>query len=321
MPFLEILILLLFLGVVAATYVLAARAVLALLRRRWRNVPGGAARLSPLHRTALVLAALGTILILYGHFVEPRWLAVTHVRISSGKIPPGTSPIRIVQISDIHAEAAPGLEASLPAIITSEKPDLIVFTGDAANCREGIPVFQRCMTRIAAIAPTLAVRGNWDIRKWKDIPLFENTGVRELDGDAVPIAIRGVVIGVAGVASRHEDRIPAAMQKLPANAFSLFLYHYTIPERVADPRIDLIISGHTHGGQVALPFYGALITLSPHGKRYESGLYPIGNAWLYVNRGIGMEGGFAPRVRFFARPELTVFEIIPNGNPAMGGAR
>jgi predicted MPP superfamily phosphohydrolase len=62
---------------------------------------------------------------------------------------------------------------------------------------------------------------------------------------------------------------------------------------------------------VALPFYGALVTFSVLGKKYESGLFREGATWMYVNRGIGMEGGFVPRVRFGARPEITVYEIAP----------
>ena len=58
-------------------------------------------------------------------------------------------------------------------------------------------------------------------------------------------------------------------------------------------------------------FFGAIVTLSKYGKKYERGLYTIGKGWLYVNRGIGMEGGLAPRVRFCARPEITVIEITP----------
>ena len=54
--------------------------------------------------------------------------------------------------------------------------------------------------------------------------------------------------------------------------------------------MDLYCAGHIHGGQIALPFYGALVTLSKYGKRFEAGLYRVGETWLYVNRGIGMEG-------------------------------
>ena len=64
---------------------------------------------------------------------------------------------------------------------------------------------------------------------------------------------------------------------------------------------------------MALPWYGAMITLSKTGKMYESGLYRVGGTWLYVNRGIGMEGGPAPRVRFLARPEITILELTSPG--------
>ncbi len=73
------------------------------------------------------------------------------------------------------------------------------------------------------------------------------------------------------------------------------------------------LAGHTHGGQIALPFYGALMTLSRYGKRFEGGLYQVGPTPLHVRRGIGMEGGWVPRVRFCARPEMTVLELT--GNP------
>ncbi|MEJ2705392.1 MAG: hypothetical protein P8Z79_23375, partial [Sedimentisphaerales bacterium] len=82
-------------------------------------------------------------------------------------------------------------------------------------------------------------------------------------------------------------------------------------EDITDFPVDLYLAGHTHGGQVALPFYGALVTLSEYGKEYESGKYQVGTTTLYVNRGIGMEGGPVPRVRFWARPEITVFEVMP----------
>jgi hypothetical protein len=75
--------------------------------------------------------------------------------------------------------------------------------------------------------------------------------------------------------------------------------------------VDLYLSGHTHGGQIALPLYGAIITLSKFGKKYESGMYTVGDTILYVNRGIGFEPRPAPPIRFCARPEITVFDIAP----------
>jgi len=99
---------------------------------------------------------------------------------------------------------------------------------------------------------------------------------------------------------------------IPPGEFSLLLYHYPdILGEAATRHIDLYCAGHTHGGQVALPLYGALVTLSQFGKRYEAGLYRQTETWMYVNRGIGMEGGYAPRVRFWSAPELTVIDISP----------
>jgi predicted MPP superfamily phosphohydrolase len=117
---------------------------------------------------------------------------------------------------------------------------------------------------------------------------------------------------LAGVAVEQEMRVDQALQAAPRDAFTVFLYHY--PDLISDIAargIDLYLAGHTHGGQVALPFYGAIITLSKFGKKYEAGLYRIDQTSMYVNRGIGMEGGTAPRVRFWARPEITIIEIAP----------
>jgi len=172
------------------------------------------------------------------------------------------------------------------------------------------------MSRLAAIAPTYAVRGNWDVWYWGELDLFGGTRVTELDGAVqVPLARHAAAepnLWISGVPADSAHRIRRVLDEVPPNAISVLLYHY--PDEIADVagRTDLYCAGHTHGGQVALPFYGALVTLSRYGKRYEAGLYREGSTWLYVNRGVGMEGGVAPRVRFFARPEITIIELRPS---------
>ena len=118
---------------------------------------------------------------------------------------------------------------------------------------------------------------------------------------------------MAGIGIRGSGFLLQVTKGLSAERFGVLLHHY--PDLIEEPavsKVDLYLTGHTHGGQVALPLYGALITLSKHGKRYEAGKYVVGDTILYVNRGIGMEGGRVPRVRFWARPEITVFDIVPN---------
>ena len=196
----------------------------------------------------------------------------------------------------------------IPAAVTAEQPDLVVFTGDSINEPAASRVFQETMNRLAKIAPTFAVKGNWDTSR-----IFEGAGAKELDGQAHRVEIRGVPIWIAGLAADNAPGLGKALNRIPAGEFVVLLYHYPdILAEAADHHVDLYCAGHTHGGQVALPFYGAIITLSRFGKRYEAGLFQKDGTWMYVNRGIGMEGGFAPRVRFWAPPELTVIEIRPS---------
>lgn len=261
-------------------------------------------------RASFSFALLGVACMLYGYFIEPYWLDVTRVSISSRKLAAGRS-LRIAHISDLHCDPKVRLERKLPAAIAAEEPDLIVFTGDSVNSPGGVANFKAFLTEISRIAPTFVVRGNWDAWYWKDIDLFGGTGARTLAVDSAALVVRGTTVAVSGVPVEREHEIKSFMKTLRAEPFNIFLYHYPdmIGEALWGP-VDLYCAGHTHGGQVALPFYGALVTLSQFGKRFEAGLYKVKNTWLYVNRGIGMEGGSAPRVRFWARPELTVINVV-----------
>jgi predicted MPP superfamily phosphohydrolase len=295
----------LFVFVVGAIY---AGTLITLLQHAVARLRGRPFAWSRERRVAGVLALLGLPCIAYG-FWEPYWLETTRVSIESPKLQGATRPLRIVHLSDLHCDPRPRLEERLPAAVAAERPDLIVFTGDAVNSPGGLPVFRRLMAALAKIAPTYAVRGNWDAWYWPGLDLFGGTGVVELDGVLLGRAA-GVRFAVVGLPVGREDELPARLATAPRDAFVLLLHHY--PDEILTAQaggVDLYCAGHTHGGQVALPFYGALVTLSRYGKEYEAGLYLEGDTVLYVNRGIGMEGGPAPRVRFCARPELTVIEL------------
>ncbi len=304
-----------FLAVIAAIYAVSA-VILArwIVRRRRATAAAPAAPLGRAARTTLAAAALGVLCILYGWRIEPFWLEVSTVRIESSKLPRGAEPLRVVQISDLHCDAHPRLETELPDVIAALEPDIVVFTGDCANSPEGVPVFKACLSRIAAAAPTYAVKGNWDCWFFPEVDRFGGTGAVELDGDVRELSIHDVPVRIGGVAMDNEEGLVAALERLDRSVFTMVLFHPPYPEvvpRFLRNRVDLLLTGHVHGGQVALPVYGALLTLSRHGKRYERGLYDVDEMKMYVNRGIGMEGGNVPRVRFCARPEVTLFEVVP----------
>jgi predicted MPP superfamily phosphohydrolase len=301
------LVAILFVISVVAVYLFAAAIILRLVKQRSIKL------LSAVDRVILVLAAGGVLCIAYGRWIEPNWLSRSHIEIRSSKIPAGRRAIRLLHFSDLHSESLPRLEPALVKAAAAEHPDLIVFTGDSLNSPSGLPVLRECIEALAKIAPTFVVRGNWDSRTDRtNIDLFGKTGAHELNGDAVRIEIAGTPIWIAGLAFSNASSLKPTVRPIPPAEFSVFLYHLPdlMPEVVAE-NIDLYCAGHTHGGQVALPLYGAMITLSKFGKKYEAGLYHEGNTWMYVNRGIGMEGGAAPRVRFWSRPELTVIDIRP----------
>jgi len=297
----------------AAVYIAAGLLLLRWLVGRFRqNAAAKPSRPFRAVRAAVfALAALGILCLLYARFVEPNWLAVERVRIVAPRLPAGARPVRLVLISDLHVEATPRLEEKLPDVIARERPDLILYAGDSLNAAEGLPRFRRCMTRLSAIAPVFAVRGNWD--GWLHVPRLEGTGVRELKGEGARLEVRGTTLWIAGIpvgSPVAPDRVLAAA---PPGALRIMLCHWPEDAEAAPPgAFDLCCAGHTHGGQITLPFYGMPLAMSEADRKYQRGLYRLGPGWLYVNRGIGMEGGRGiPRVRFGSRPEVTVIDLVP----------
>jgi predicted MPP superfamily phosphohydrolase len=303
---LEVLILIAFVGTVTTVFSLFALLLFRLVKNQLNKRPS---TLSRRDRIILPLGIIGVICVLYGLFIEPYWLSVEHVKLLSDKIPEGQS-LRVIQLSDLHCDPKVRLERKLPGVIAAEKPDLIVFTGDSINSPAGLPIFRELMTNLAKIAPTYVVAGNWDTSFFKTSDRFGGTGVSELVNKPAMLTLRGIHLCIGGLPVDTSVKVSEVFQNVPEQNYKIFLFHY--PDYIEDMehnKVDLYLAGHTHGGQVAMPFYGALITLSKRGKQFESGLHKLGNTYEYTNRGIGMEGGNAPRVRFLARPEVTVFDI------------
>lgn len=300
----------LFGGAVLLVYYLYARLWLGWLIRKLRK-KDTRKRLTGRGAVCLhVIAGIGLLCMAYGYFVEPYRLQVNTVTIETDKL--NRTSFRIVQISDLHCDGKIRLENRLAERVNTLKPDAIVFTGDAVNTEAALGRFQNTLKQMDAPLGKYAVTGNWDYSFWSGLDLFENTGFDELRTHTRRLEKDGEFIVLGGLAfknGRHSQRV---IEQLQPEDFNILLYHNSdLMDYLAGKPVDLYLSGHTHGGQVALPFYGALTTLSKHGKKFEAGLYRQGGMLLYVNRGIGLEGGHSPKVRFWARPEITVVEIRP----------
>jgi predicted MPP superfamily phosphohydrolase len=146
--------------------------------------------------------------------------------------------------------------------------------------------------------------------------LFDGlANIRVLNNEILPLSLPGGTIYLIGVtmgrsSGPDEQVLRTLITNLPTDAYSILLYHTpTLINTAKSKGLNLYISGHTHGGQVRLPFYGAIFTDAAYGKKYEMGAYTFGPTTLYVSRGVGMAGGLLPRIRFLCPPELVMFEL------------
>jgi len=123
--------------------------------------------------------------------------------------------------------------------------------------------------------------------------------------------IRGTNLSLIGISAFGTHSWKKIAPDISTDTLNIMITHSPdlIPDVSSSGKVDFYFCGHSHGGQVRVPLYGALITLCYTGKKYEMGLYREGGMTAYTNRGVGMEGGAAPRVRFLAPPELALITI------------
>jgi len=246
--------------------------------------------------------------------VEPRWLAVERVTIRLANLPDALRGLTIAQISDLHYGLFSNASNTAQAVsaVLALNPDLIVVTGDyvLVSANHAGPCAAE-LARLRAPLGVFTILGNHD--HWTDaavvsralmeagLPLLRNEGrLIEANGGAFWLA------GVDDVWERHAD-LDAAMKGAPQDVIKILLAHEPdyADEVATDGRVSLQLSGHSHGGQVRLPFLGAPV-LPYLAHKYPYGLRRVGTMWLYTNRGIGV---IAPPIRFNCRPEATLITL------------
>jgi uncharacterized protein len=251
---------------------------------------------------------------LYGHFVEADKLVLRHLAFDSSKIPAGRA-LRLVHVTDIHAQAwrIEHLERAAEAIVDLT-PDAVLLTGDylCDYTRGGPTALLAFLTRLPDV-PIIAVPGNYGGRMVAD-PLFETLGMDFLHTETRLLTVAGVPLEVHGASPRRK---PMDVRRRQApERLGIFLEHFpSLLPSAAAADWDLFLAGHTHGGQIRLPGYGAIITLDRLGKTFEWGAYRVANTVAYVNAGLGLECRGAPQVRLFCPPEIALIEITGTGPP------
>jgi predicted MPP superfamily phosphohydrolase len=294
---------------------LTIRAGLALVAAfTWRNIPGK----RQVGNMGLLLAINLAILAceIYGLYIEPFNLSVTPVRLA-WPTTVDSPPLRIVQLSDLHVERMTKRERAVLDAVERLKPDLILLTGDYLNWS----YVDDEAARRDARAVLRQLHAPYGVYAIPGTPVVDTPGALQalftdmdnitlLYDDIAQVDVNGQTIYLVGVANlewqRDRESLRALMNRLPPNALTILMYHTPdLIETASELGVDIYLAGHTHGGQIRLPWYGAIVTSSRYLKRYEAGLYQVGPTQLYVSRGIGMEGLAAPRVRFLCAPEIV----------------
>lgn len=268
-----------------------------------------------LRRFFLVLCSLLAAALLYYLLFDQTHLTVSRYSIESPKI---TNSFRLVLLSDLHNREFGERNSRLVEAIRAEKPDLIALAGDLnLNSDPDDRVVLELCEQLPAIAPTYYCIGNheYDVLDHSTLAAdVQSTGVIWLDDEAVSETIAGNELSIGGLTMTPvlSDSSAAFVEEyVQTDQFKLLLCHY--PEYclwgLQKEPIDLIVSGHAHGGQIRIPFVGGLYAPEQgYWPKLVDGVHQVENVTLAITRGLG-NSNHLPRVN--NPPEYVVIEIRP----------
>jgi predicted MPP superfamily phosphohydrolase len=265
-------------------------------------------------------AATGT----YGKAFEAEWLEVGSHRISVSKNV-AKKPFKILQLSDLHASRTVSLKFLNRAVDLGiqQQPDLICLTGDYITCKyDQWDAYIDILAKLSAAAPTFATLGNHDGGEWcgkhikgySDTTLVRNlldkSKIKLLDNEMARVEINDWKLNLAGLGDVWANEF------LPQKTFKNFStedstatvvlsHNPDTKDELKSYPWDLMLCGHTHGGQVRLPFIGAPIA-PVKDKRFVQGLHRWDSRWIYTTKGVGNLYG----IRINCRPEVSLLTLV-----------
>jgi predicted MPP superfamily phosphohydrolase len=294
--------------------------LLAVLRRR----AGKANTLTPAVALSAVAGLAIAPLAAYASFVEPYRLVVERAEVPAPQLAAGQT-VTVAVLADLQFNRVTAHEHAAVDLALAADPDLIVLPGDLfQGARDQfnaeLPEIRELLSRLHAPGGVYIVAGNVDVPE-RIRRAVAGTSIRFLENEIAEIEVDGMRMAVAGLTD--DFTTPAAracLDRLTVHArdraFALLLSHRpdTVLSLNTDHAVDLLVSGHTHGGQVALPWFGPPVTLSRAPRRVcAGGLHRVGGQRIYVSRGVGCERGHAPRIRFNCPPEVSVLTLRSPG--------
>ncbi len=269
----------------------------------------------------LGLAAVAGAVYTDMRYIEPNWLGVGRHRVPV--LPKGSSPVRIVQLADLHASGDVPLDFIDHAVEMAlmENPDLVCLTGDFITHNwDDWNAYSRILGRLSKASPTFATTGNHDGSNWmvqfggysrptKVIEMLEKANIKVLMNERFQVSLAAKtdfeLIGLGdlwardfqprGLLDRDENRLPRV----------LLSHNPDTKDFIRQEDWDLMLSGHTHGGQLTLP-WGSTPFAPVVDMRFVRGLHKWQSHWLHITKGVGS----LRKMRLNCFPEISVVELV-----------
>lgn len=264
---------------------------------------------------------LAVVLLLWGFVIEPNRIVINEVTIALPNLPVEMDKLKIVAISDVHGGSSFMSESKIQKVVeiaNAQQPDLIVLLGDFVSQQRSnrdllkmdSETIAKNLKGLKAKYGVYAVLGNhdWWFNGNKVRQDLEANGIRVLENDVALITVKGQIFWLWGIPdfwTRFMDFAPA-MKKMDKPAPIIAITHNPDVFPALPDRVSLLIAGHTHGGQVNIPFIGSPIVPSRYGQRYAKGHIVENDKHLFVTTGVGTSG--LP-VRFRVPPEIVVLTL------------
>lgn len=249
---------------------------------------------------------------LYAFFIEPNWIQTERIEIQSPRLAPSLQGLTVVHVTDLHLNHGIGdREKDLVKKVNELQADILLFSGDYFDDLTQLAPTIQLISQMNAKIGKWGVPGNTD-----HITMDGKVLKRELQPAGITILVNEAekvstpngsfwIVGVDDPVYDHSE-LSEALKSVPAKEPKILLAHSPdIFDEAVQAHVDLVLVGHTHGGQVGIPL---LIQFSEYANRtpYMKGLFEKDGTQMYVNRGIGMK---TLPIRFLCRPEIAVIEV------------
>ncbi len=274
-------------------------------------------------KIVITLILVGITTLLYARFIATSGLITKEYLITNKNLPDSFYGLKVAHVSDIHYGQTTDQKdlKQIVARINETKPDIIVITGDLLDrdilyTDKDLAIIEEELSKLQATMGKYIIMGNHDHTQEAYLEVVSHSGLTNLDdsyeilynGDNNPILIAGMSTGEEGngvISEKVEDAIKKI--KEIKTSYNILIMHE--PDYVDDfdsSYFQLILAGHSHNGQVRLPFIGAII-LPPHAQKYYDNYYNLGNTDFYISSGVGTS---TIRFRFFNKPSFNLYRIV-----------